>query len=54
MERLVKTGLTRRAFLARAVATGALCVTGAGFIAALVVSGLARAAVRRVRAGAAV
>ena len=34
MERLNKTGLTRRALLSRAVAAGALCVTGAGFIAA--------------------
>ena len=34
MERLNRKGLTRRALLARAVATGALCVTGAGFIAA--------------------
>jgi hypothetical protein len=29
-----RTGLTRRALLARSVAAGALCVTGAGFIAA--------------------
>ena len=34
MDRLNRKGLTRRALLARAVATGALCVTGAGFIAA--------------------
>lgn len=34
MDRLIKTGLTRRALLSRAVAAGALCVTGAGFIAA--------------------
>ncbi len=34
MERLNKTGLTRRALLGRAVAAGALTITGAGFIAA--------------------
>ena len=34
MERLNKIGLTRRALLSRAMAAGALCVTGAGFIAA--------------------
>lgn len=34
MERLSKTGLTRRALLGRAVAAGALSVTGLGFIAA--------------------
>ena len=34
MERIVKTGLTRRALLSRVMAAGALCVTGAGFIAA--------------------
>ena len=34
MDRLNKTGLTRRALLSRALATGALAVTGAGFIAA--------------------
>lgn len=34
MERLNKTGLTRRALLGRAVAAGALTITGVGFIAA--------------------
>lgn len=34
MERVDKNGLTRRALLGRAVAAGALAVTGAGFIAA--------------------
>lgn len=34
MEKLSKTGLTRRALLGRAVAAGALSVTGLGFIAA--------------------
>ena len=34
MERLSKTGLTRRALVGRAVAAGALSVTGLGFIAA--------------------
>jgi hypothetical protein len=34
MSKLERHGLTRRALLSRAVAAGALCVTGAGFIAA--------------------
>lgn len=34
MTKIERTGLTRRALLARSVAAGALCVTGAGFIAA--------------------
>ncbi|MCB2116030.1 MAG: Twin-arginine translocation pathway signal [Rhodobacteraceae bacterium] len=34
MTRMERTGLTRRALLSRAVAAGALSVTGAGFIAA--------------------
>ena len=34
MEALSKTGMTRRALLGRAVAAGALAVTGVGFIAA--------------------
>ncbi len=34
MEKIERTGLTRRALLARSVATGALVVAGAGFIAA--------------------
>lgn len=34
MTRMERTGLTRRALLSRAIATGALAVTGAGFIAA--------------------
>lgn len=34
MEKLNKVGLTRRALLGRAVAAGALTITGAGFIAA--------------------
>lgn len=34
MQAIEKTGLTRRALLGRAVATGALAVTGLGFIAA--------------------
>lgn len=34
MTRTERNGLTRRALLSRAVAAGALCVTGAGFIAA--------------------
>jgi hypothetical protein len=34
MTKIERTGLTRRALLSRSVAAGALCVTGAGFIAA--------------------
>lgn len=34
MTKIERTGLTRRALLARSAAAGALCVTGAGFIAA--------------------
>ena len=34
MTKMERRGLTRRALLSRAVATGALAVTGAGFIAA--------------------
>jgi len=34
MTKMERIGLTRRALLARTVAAGALCVTGAGFIAA--------------------